>query len=549
MPGLIERYATDSRAIQSFYRVPLSGVRAARVEQFQEKWARKLDRIAASPAGLGKSGKIDLVLLRDKLTHDAAQRAWGRDRDAEAAPMLPFAAGLVELEEARRNLEGLTPELAASVLDAARVSIKDLRKRLGKKYEGDDALKPTKLAALRAARSAGRIKSALGDWFKYRDGYEPDFGWWVRKPYADLDKALGGYAKFLRETVAGVKGSGVEAPIVGEPIGAAAIAEALRHERIAYSAEELIAIANKHLAWCDEEARKASEEMGFGGDWHKAVEAVKQKYVAPGQMDDWVAAQAREAITFVSQTKGLIDIPPLCEELWRLDMISEQGQKTLPFAAYSGNRMVIAYPLESMPHETKLMSLRGNNRHFSRIVVPHELIPGHHLQMFMAQRHATQRQMFRTPFLVEGWALYWEMRLWESGWGQSPEDRIGMLFWRKHRCARVIVSLGFHLGTMTTDEMIDFLVERVGLERDGATAEVRRYVGGAYGPLYQCAYLIGGLQLRELQREVVGAGRMTDKEFHAHVLRQNAIPMDLIRASLLEQRIDVEAEPAWRFAE
>jgi uncharacterized protein (DUF885 family) len=228
-------------------------------------------------------------------------------------------------------------------------------------------------------------------------------------------------------------------------------------------------------------------------------------------------------------------------------MISEDGQKTLPFAAYSGNRMVVAYPLESMPHETKLMSLRGNNRHFSRIVVPHELIPGHHLQLFMADRHATQRQLFRTPFLVEGWALYWEMRLWEQGWAQGPEDRIGMLFWRKHRCARVIVSLGFHLGQMTPEEMIDFLVERVGLERDGATAEVRRYVGGGYGPLYQCAYLIGGLQLRALHRTLVESGTMTEKEFHADVLRQNSIPVDLIRARLEQGKIDVADEPSWRF--
>ena len=71
-----------------------------------------------------------------------------------------------------------------------------------------------------------------------------------------------------------------------------------------------------------------------------------------------------------------------------------------------------------------------------------------------------------------------------------------MLFWRMHRCARIIFSLGFHLGTMTPRECIDLLVNQVGHERDNATAEVRRSFTGSYGPLYQAAYLLGGMQLR-----------------------------------------------------
>jgi len=51
------------------------------------------------------------------------------------------------------------------------------------------------------------------------------------------------------------------------------------------------------------------------------------------------------------------------------------------------------------------------------------------------------------------------------------------------------------------------LVEEVGHERDNALAEVRRSFGGDYDPLYQCAYLIGGLQVRALHRELVGSGR------------------------------------------
>ena len=64
------------------------------------------------------------------------------------------------------------------------------------------------------------------------------------------------------------------------------------------------------------------------------------------------------------------------------------------------------------------------------------------------------------------------MLLWKRGFPQTPENKIGMLFWRMHRAARIIVSLKFHLNEMKPSEMVDFLVERVGHEKFGATAGV-----------------------------------------------------------------------------
>jgi hypothetical protein len=57
-----------------------------------------------------------------------------------------------------------------------------------------------------------------------------------------------------------------------------------------------------------------------------------------------------------------------------------------------------------MTEEQKLMSMRGNNIHFARATVFHEVIPGHFLQLFMADRYRRYRRMFDTPFSVEGWA-------------------------------------------------------------------------------------------------------------------------------------------------
>jgi len=122
-----------------------------------------------------------------------------------------------------------------------------------------------------------------------------------------------------------------------------------------------------------------------------------------------------------------------------------------------------------------------------------------------------------------------------------------MLFWRSHRAARIIFSLRFHMGTMTPDEAIDLLVNRVGHERANATAEVRRSFNGSYPPLYQLAYMIGGLQFRALHRELVPSGRMTERAFHDAVLQGGIMPVELVRARLTQTRLPREWKADWAF--
>jgi hypothetical protein len=285
--------------------------------------------------------------------------------------------------------------------------------------------------------------------------------------------------------------------------------------------------------------------MGFGDDWKKALEAVKQKYVEPGKQPELIKRLAREAVDFVEKNE-LVTVPQLAKETWRMEMMSPERQLVAPFFL-GGETVQVAYPTSGMTHEQKLMSLRGNNPHFSHAVVHHELIPGHHLQQFMTRRYRAYRDTFYTPFWMEGWALYWEFLLWDKNFNTTPEDRVGALFWRMHRCARIIFSLSFHLEKMTPQEAVDFLVERVGHERDNASAEVRRSFSGDYGPLYQIAYMVGGLQFYALHREFVDSRKMTDREFHDRILREGPIPVEMVRAILTRARLEPDHRPAWRF--
>lgn len=88
----------------------------------------------------------------------------------------------------------------------------------------------------------------------------------------------------------------------------------------------------------------------------------------------------------------------------------------------------MSFRADTVSHEDKRMRLRGNNVHFARATVFHELVPGHHLQGFMTARFSAHRRAFSTPFWGEGWALCREMLLWDRGFRRSPEDRVGMLF-------------------------------------------------------------------------------------------------------------------------
>jgi uncharacterized protein (DUF885 family) len=385
----------------------------------------------------------------------------------------------------------------------------------------------------------------LEDWHEHYSGYDPLYTWWAAAPFEAARTALEDYADFLRVEVVG-QAPGAEEPIVGDPIGAEGMAADLAYEMIPYTPEELIAIGEAELAWCEEEMLKASRELGFGDDWHAALEHVKTLHVPPGDQPSLVRELAVEAVRFVEE-RDLITIPDLAEEVWRLEMMSPEAQKVSPF--FLGGEVIrVSFPTHTMSHRDKLQSMRGNNEHFSRATVQHELIPGHHLQQFMYARYHPHRTAFYTPFWIEGNALYWEMLLWDLGFPRGPEDRVGMLFWRMHRAARIIFSLSFHMGRMTPDEAIDFLVERVGHERANATAEVRRSFNGSYSPLYQAAYMLGGLQLMALRRELVDSGRMTDRTFHDAIMRGGIMPIELVRARLKDELLPRDFRADWRFA-
>ncbi len=537
---LVERYFTDLEALSRRYPVPSSSERFARLSRYYDEWKKRAEETDFDP--LGVEGRIDHVLLRTKIDYEkrllAREEAWIR----ESAALLPFAEDALALNDARLSMDTMDAPKAGTALDSLVGRIDAARKEREGHVEGID-----RLTAFRAQEQLGVVAEALRSWYEFYSGYDPLFTWWCEAPYKEVSRALDDYKNFLRETVLGI-GPGDDEPIVGTPIGRDALVADLKSELVPYTPEELLKLAEREFQWCENELRKAARDMGLGDDGMAAIEKVKNLYVPPGEQPNLIRDLAREAEAYLEE-HGLVTVPPLAKEVWRMRMMTPERQKVNPF--FTGGEVIsVSYPTDTMDHQDKLMSLRGNNIHFARATVHHELIPGHHLQAFMNQRYNAHRRAFRTPFWGEGWALYWEMLLWDRGFQQSPENRVGMLFWRMHRAARIVFSLGFHLGRMTPEECIELLVERGGHELANAAAEVRRSFNGSYPPLYQLAYMMGGLQFRALHEEMVGSGqlgKMTDRAFHDAVLEGGSMPVEMVRVRVRKDSIARDYAPGWKF--
>jgi len=548
--GLVIQYGQDINAIRDFYSpyTKVDGYEDQSVQTSPEERKRLIDIGNGYLEKLKQLdfdnmsiyGKVDYTLLKKEIVYDLGSLKKDEEEYNKITVYIPFADDIYQLEKKRRRGISLDGQEVALQLNNILKSVNTSKAALASISSIDMPL------ARKGKAAALGLRSRLKSFYDFYIGYDPNFTWWAPKPYKNLDSALDVYATLIYSkgkinTTQKPDSSGIK----GVPVGRDELIRQLQAEMIPYTPEELIKLANKEFAYCDAEMLKASNEMGFGNDWHKALEKVKNSYVPAGKQPEEILKLYNDALSFIKE-RDLITIPPLAEETWGMTMMTPEAQLVNPFFL-GGSEIIISYPTNAMNEDDKLMSMRGNNPYFSRGTVQHELLPGHNLQYFMNSRYKSYRQAFYTPFWIEGWSLYWELLLYQQGFAQTPEQRVGMLFWRMHRCARIIFSLNYHLGNWTPQQCIDFLVDRVGHERANAEGEVRRSFKGDYSPLYQVAYLTGGLQLMALKHELVDSGKMTYKQFHDAIIKENTMPIEMVRATLTNQKLERDFVTKWRF--
>ena len=164
----------------------------------------------------------------------------------------------------------------------------------------------------------------------------------------------------------------------------------------------------------------------------------------------------------------------------------------------------------------------------------HEAVPGHHLQIALAQEQAdtpTFRKHMQFTAFVEGWGLYAEQLGGEIGLYATPYERFGQLSYEMWRACRLVADTGLHWKRWTRDQARACFLENTALSEHNIDTEVDRYISW---PGQALAYKIGELRIMALRRKAEAAlgPRFDERRFHDAVLGAGALPLDMLETRI-----------------
>jgi uncharacterized protein (DUF885 family) len=214
----------------------------------------------------------------------------------------------------------------------------------------------------------------------------------------------------------------------------------------------------------------------------------------------------------------------------------------VPVPAYMEKDQSAAYYDNGTPDGSRPGRVYVNEYNFAeRSLAPveavsyHEGIPGHHLQISIAQELTGipefRKYTYYTAY-TEGWGLYSERLGKDVGFYKDPYSDYGRLEADIWRAIRLVVDTGVHSQHWTRQQMVDYFHDHSAIDETNIQAETDRYIAW---PAQALGYKMGQLKILELrERAKTALGPKFDiKAFHDQVLDSGALPMDV-----LEQRVD-----------
>ncbi len=166
----------------------------------------------------------------------------------------------------------------------------------------------------------------------------------------------------------------------------------------------------------------------------------------------------------------------------------------------------------------------------------HEAVPGHHLQISLAQEMDNLPPFRQYTYLScygEGWALYCEWLGEEMGMYETPYEKFGKLTYEMWRACRLVVDVGLHAKNWTRQEAVDFLASNTALSIHEVNTEIDRYIGW---PGQALSYKMGELKIRELRTKATKElGEKFDlRAFHDLILLDGAVPLFVLEEMVNE---------------
>jgi uncharacterized protein (DUF885 family) len=317
--------------------------------------------------------------------------------------------------------------------------------------------------------------------------------------------------------------------LAGLPFGEACYAARIRRfTTLDLTAEAIHQTGREEVARINAEMRKVGRRL-FGTD--DLQEIVRRLRTDPSVHFRNRSEILNKATSALAKARSVL--PAFFGRLPRANcVVREIPEYEAPFTTVAYYRQPI--PDGSRPGEyyVNTHAPETRTRYEAEALAYHESIPGHHLQIAIAQELSDVpefRKHAGMTVFVEGWALYAEQLAEEMGLYGGDLDRMGQLSYEAWRASRLVVDTGLHAMGWTRQQAIDFMAEHTALARNNIDNEVDRYV---VWPGQALAYKTGQLEILALRRratERLGA-HFDLPSFHDAILLGGAVSLPVLRA-------------------
>jgi uncharacterized protein (DUF885 family) len=290
------------------------------------------------------------------------------------------------------------------------------------------------------------------------------------------------------------------------------------------------------------EMEQVKARLGFTGDLRAFFDFLrtdpKFRHETPEQLvEAYRALQEKVAAALPAQFNV---VPKSGFEVRAVEAFRERTEATASYmpGTPDGSRPGIFY--------VNTYDLASRPKYMNESIYLHEAVPGHHFQLSL-QQEITDLPRFRRfggdTAYVEGWGLYAESLGRELGLYADPYQYFGSLTAEMWRAVRLVVDTGMHAEGWSRDRAIEYMQQNTALGDADIVAEVDRYIAE---PGQALAYKIGQRRIRELKEKAMRTlkDRFDVKAFHAQVLMDGSLPLDVLEAKVDRWIESVAQSPA-----